>query len=444
MLDTLVLVPHEAFGLPVFGWGWALGIWLVVATAIACVQGRRSGWSAETWSSLPLFLAVAAMLVFLLPRFEETDASGVPIGLPIRGFGVMVTLGVMSGVGLSAYAARREGLDPEWIYSLAFWMVAVGGAGARLFYVVQYWHEYQRDTWGATLGEVANFTRGGLVVYGALIGALAAATWFLRTRRLPLLAMGDLIAPGMLVGLAWGRIGCFLHGCCFGGLCSVSALGVTFPYPSPPYEHQQAEGMFHGLRLRRDDAADGWRVVSVTPQGLADQAGVRAGEVVKSVNGERLTAFQQRRIPGQLFGPRLALEMEDGREVVWTVTEPPRRSLPVHPAQLYSSVHAALLALLLWMIYPYRRRDGEVFAWMITLYPIGRFFEELVRDDEPGRFGTPLTISQLISVALLMAAGGLWIWLWRRQAPRVALSEVARTAAAIAQQGSASSDRGKV
>jgi len=88
-------------------------------------------------------------------------------------------------------------------------------------------------------------------------------------------------------------------------------------------------------------------------------------------------------------------------------------------------VHAALLALLLWMIYPWRRRDGEVFAWMITLYPVGRFFEELVRDDEPGRLGTPLTISQLISVGLLVAALGLWYWLWRRPAERASFSHVA-------------------
>lgn len=422
MLDTLILIPHELRGLPIFGWGWALGIWLIVAITIAIVQGRRTGWSAETWSSLPLFLAVAAVIVFLLPRFEEFDADRLPIGLPIRGFGVMVTLGVMSGVGLSAYAARRQGLDPEHIYSLAFWMVAAGGIGARVFYVVQYWHEYQRDTWGETLSEVLNFTRGGLVVYGALVGALGAAAWYLWSRRLPLLAVGDLIAPGMLVGLMWGRIGCFLHGCCFGGLCSVTALGVTFPYPSPPYEHQQAEGVFHGLRLRRDDAAEGWRVVAVEENGPAQRAGVRAGELVRRINGESLAAFAERRVSARLFGPRLELVMEDGREVVWTLTEPPLRSRPVYPVQLYSSVHAALLALLLWMIHPWRRRDGEVFAWMLTLYPVGRFFEEMVRDDEPGRLGTPLTISQLISLGLFVAAIGLWLWLSRRPAERVSLA----------------------
>lgn len=417
MLDTLLLIPHEVRGLPIFGWGWAFGLWLVVAAAILFVQGRRTGGSGEIWGSLPLFLAIAAVIVFLLPRFEELDAEGRPIGLPIRGFGVMVTLGVLSGVGLSAYAARRQGLDPEQIYSLAFWMVAAGGIGARLFYVVQYWRDYQRESWGETLREVLNFTRGGLVVYGALAGALLAATWYVRTRRLPLLAIGDLIAPGMLVGLAWGRIGCFLHGCCYGGLCAVTALGVTFPYPSPPYEHQQAEGLFHGMRLRRDDSAQGWRVVSVDSTGPAHEAGLRAGELIKTINGESLTAFAQRRVPAQLLGPRLALVMDDGQERIWTLTELPRRSLPVHPAQLYSSLHAALLALLLWMIYPFRRRDGEVFAWMITLYPIGRFFEELVRDDEPGRLGTPLTISQLISVSLLGAAAALWVWLWKRGAP---------------------------
>lgn len=419
MLDVLLLIPHELGGLPVFGWGWALGVWLVVVTVVSIVQGRRCGWGPETWGSAPLFLAIGAAIVFVLPRMEEFDpATEAWIGLPIRGFGVMVTLGVMSGVGLSAYAARRAGLDQEHIYSLAFWMFLFGIIGARTFYVVQNWSEYQRETLGATLLEVVKFTQGGLVVYGALIGALAAGGWYLRSRRLPVLAIGDLIAPGMLVGLAWGRIGCFLHGCCFGGVCAIAPLGVSFPATSPPYEHQQAEGRFHGMQLRRDDAAGVWRVTAVDDSSEAAERGVRPGDRIVEINGRRLEEFAGRRIPARLLGPRLGLKFEDGREAAWSLPEMPARSRPVHPVQLYSSVHAALLALLLWAIYPYARRDGEVFAWMLTLYPIGRIFEELVRDDEPGRFGTALTISQWVSVGLLAGAAVLWAVVLRRPAVR--------------------------
>jgi len=60
---------------------------------------------------------------------------------------------------------------------------------------------------------------------------------------------------------------------------------------------------------------------------------------------------------------------------------------------------------------PFARRDGEVFALVLTLHPISRIVLEQIRIDEPPALGTPLSISQLVSIALLVAAGGLWWWL---------------------------------
>jgi phosphatidylglycerol:prolipoprotein diacylglycerol transferase len=94
----------------------------------------------------------------------------------------------------------------------------------------------------------------------------------------------------------------------------------------------------------------------------------------------------------------------------------PARSLPVHPTQLYSAIHAGLLAWFLWSWYPFRRRDGEVFALLITIYPISRFLLEIIRIDESAVFGTGLSISQNISLALLASAVGLWIYLLRKPA----------------------------
>ena len=60
------------------------------------------------------------------------------------------------------------------------------------------------------------------------------------------------------------------------------------------------------------------------------------------------------------------------------------------------------------MLYPFRRRDGEIFALLLTVHPISRFLLEMIRSDEPGQFGTPLTISQWISLAFLVLAAGFW------------------------------------
>jgi phosphatidylglycerol:prolipoprotein diacylglycerol transferase len=95
---------------------------------------------------------------------------------------------------------------------------------------------------------------------------------------------------------------------------------------------------------------------------------------------------------------------------------PPARSLPVSPAQIYAAINAAILALLLWAVYPFRPRDGFVIALLLTLYPLTRFLEEVIRTDEPGRFGTGLTIAQLVSLGLAGAVIPLWLYLWRQPA----------------------------
>ena len=87
-------------------------------------------------------------------------------------------------------------------------------------------------------------------------------------------------------------------------------------------------------------------------------------------------------------------------------------SLPVHPAQLYSALDAALLAWLAAAFTPFARRDGAVFALVLTLHPISRLLLEMIRIDEPGALGTSLSISQLISLLLLVLAAVAWGVLW--------------------------------
>ena len=66
---------------------------------------------------------------------------------------------------------------------------------------------------------------------------------------------------------------------------------------------------------------------------------------------------------------------------------------------------------------PLARRDGQVFALVLTLHPISRLLLEAIRVDEPPALGTPLSISQLVSLVLLAAAAALWWWTFQ-QPPR--------------------------
>lgn len=434
MRTTLFYIPHEFGGLTVFGLGWLLIGWILFSVGLLVVVSRKKPDTAgkEIAGYLPVLVIVGLAICFLLPMVEVTDSDGNPLGLPIRGYGLMVLLGVVAGVTLSAYQARRMGIHPEVILSLAFWFFVAGIVGARLFFIIEYWNQsFKSENFVDTLKAMFSVTEGGLVVYGALFGAVIAGFVFCRRRKLPVLAMADIVAPGMMLGLALGRIGCLMNGCCFGGVCHEDSfaypVAVTFPSAdppyipnnSPPYQRQLDEGQLEGIVIGdRDSAAEATPVItSVHPsltKGDAGGPGLRVGDVVTSINGERVTTIREARRALFLAGDRATIVTRDGRQAVWSL---PERSLPVHPTQIYSSISAALLCFFLWTLYPFRQRDGVVFAAMLTIYPLIRYLLEVIRVDEPAQFGSADTsISQWVSGVLLVAIVGLWIYILRQPA----------------------------
>ncbi len=425
-----------------------LSIWIGLCAGRLALVVYRRGWSKEFWNELPVMAAVAVVIAFVLPGLADDH------GLPIRGYGAMVFLGVVAGVTLAAYRARREGFDPEIIYSLAFWMCLGGIVGARLFYVVEYWHDFQKSTFGETIGAIINFTRGGLVVYGCFAGGAIAAVIFFARHKLPLLAMADVIAPAMTLGLALGRVGCFLNGCCYGGQCTLP-WAVQFPTESPVYESQLERGQFvlHGIHFqppkpsaprRAEEAAI---VQAVNENSAAAEAGVRAGDRLTAIevtppsqNRSRdylADATTDLRIPSKSIaaaqralaqieeaGAKVSMSVVDfeGKPAVrtWTLRQAspaPSASLPVHPAQLYSAIDALLITLFLLAWHPFRRHEGELIALLLTIYPVTRFFEEMIRTDELPVFGTGMSISQ--NASILMLAGAVVLWIYVLRSPRM-------------------------
>lgn len=409
MCSELIRIPYSWGGVPIFGFGVLLAIWAVVGLGGIALLLRKHGWTAEIWSFVPVLLFTAAAIVGLPRMFPE--------GLPIRGYGVMVLLGASLAVALATYRAKTVGLNPELIWSGAVWLLLGGVIGARLFYVVEYWDErFRTDNWLRTLGLILNFPEGGLVIYGALIGGLAALVLFTRKHRLPFLALIDLAAPSFAVGLALGRIGCLLNGCCYGGVADVPWT-VTFPPESLPYREQVETGQMHQFQLAPDPATRAPTVVKVDQASVANQAGLKVGDVPVVMNGVATLAMEAaadalvRAFHAQ---QGLAITLADGRTVDVPAIPIPPRSRPVHPAQIYSAITAGLIAWFLWAYYPHRRRDGEVFALMLTIYPVSRFLEEIIRTDEPAVFGTGLSISQNISLGIVVVVLGLWIYILRQ------------------------------
>ena len=262
-------------------------------------------------------------------------------------------------------------------------------------------------------------TEGGLVVFGGLFGGVLTWLLYCRFHRLSLLQVGDVIAPGMLIGLAFGRIGCLMNGCCFGGDCEIPRLGVTFPAGSPAYNRQLETGELLGLTYASglaDAKPDGPRVVqSVQPGSLAEKHGMAVGDRIDQIGIPQDIWFRAiKRDSLKVTDPVCAniLFSRVGRvPVVIPISELPDRSNPIHPTQIYSSINAFILALLLWFYYPFRRADGELMAWLLVLYPVARFLLEQIRTDELGVFGTSLSISQWVSILVFPIGLALLIYL---------------------------------
>ena len=165
---------------------------------------------------------------------------------------MMILLAVVSGTGLAVWRGRRAGVDPEMIFSLAFWMILPAIVGARAFYVTEYWSEqywpvYREKGLAALSWRVVNVAkrrtgRSTAAFFGGVAGhdRLLAASTACRV-----LATADLVAPSLMLGLAIGRIGCLLNGCCFGGPCDLP-WAVSFPRGSPPYVSQVAPASWMG------------------------------------------------------------------------------------------------------------------------------------------------------------------------------------------------------
>jgi len=312
---------------------------------------------------------------------------------------VMVLLGLLSGIGITVHRGRSLGISSDFIVGLGFWMMLGGVVGARTFYVIQKWDEFSSYAFGERLVAIIKLTEGGLVIYGGLIGGIVAGSVYCVMNRKPVRAFGDLIAPAFLIGYSFGRIGCLLNGCCFGGICTESLPTIQFPQGSGPYLVQLESGKLLGIELaKRQEGRDAWPATAarVDPASVADAAGIKAGDTITKIRPYQVPYDSQ---TDPAAAPKVIAEVGVAQSTITFLPEQlPPRSLPVHPSQIYAALNAALLCWLIWCLQPWPRWDGMTFLVAILLYAISRFLLEGIRSDEGGQLGTSLSIAQWISV----------------------------------------------
>ncbi len=308
------------------------------------------------------------------------------VHLTVPGYGLMMVVGFLLAVWVIRRLSREITPDPQFITNAALYSLIAGVLGARLFFVVHYFYKFKGD-----LLSVFAIWRGGVELLGGVLLAIAVIFFYLWYHKLPVRRYLDILAIGLMLALVFGRIGCFLNGCCFGKPTNLP-WAVCFPYQHPILTHSPA---YHS---------------QVHP------------------NLDRNRPDPQLKLPADFFGylgadgkwyPDLKPYDQLTPEQKQMVDKGPYRCLPVHPTQLYSSANGALLALILYLFW--RRgqkalkskdpkklltKPGCTFALMFILYGITRFFIEFVRDDNPFEFDA-ITISQNISIAMIVVGVAL-------------------------------------
>jgi phosphatidylglycerol:prolipoprotein diacylglycerol transferase len=150
-------------------------------------------------------------------------------GFELYTFGALVALAFVFAFFWMFRRAKAVGDDPNIYLDAAVWLIIAALVGARLFYILFFPEIFWADPLGTLFGQ------GGLVWYGGMVGVILAVLFFTKRRGLNLWRFSDVMVPPAALGLAIGRIGCFMAGCCFGGPCEVSWLAVYYPHSHPSY-----------------------------------------------------------------------------------------------------------------------------------------------------------------------------------------------------------------
>ena len=304
------------------------------------------------------------------------------IHLTIWTYGPMLVTGFLVALFLLRRLARRVAQNPDHITNVALYALISGVIGARIFYVVHHFSQFRGDPWWSVFAV----WQGGLEFVGGLILGVIVIVVYLLRHRLSVRLYLDMLAIGLTLGLCFGRMGCFMRGCCFGKATDVP-WAVRFPYDSPAYNSQVRP---NSERNRPHPQLD-----------LPAQYFGYTGE-----DGQTWFYVDEAHKFGANLKPPVLLTDQER----YDVTKGLYRCLPVHPTQLYSSANALLLCVILLLFWQRfgLTWPGCTFGLMFILYGFSRLWLEFFRDDNPFEsawwsLSDNLTVSQSVGIYILVS-----------------------------------------
>lgn len=160
-----------------------------------------------------------------------------PFGFAIYSYSAVLILSFILSVFLAIYLAKKRGpTDAEYVQELAMWGIIWGLVGSRLGWVLWEFDQYWADPI-----RIFNLREGGMTILGGIILPTLVLTFTCHRRGISVRNVLDGFAAPLLLGMAIGRFGCVLHGCCFGAVCDVDFPGAL-TYPSGSFEPGLALG----------------------------------------------------------------------------------------------------------------------------------------------------------------------------------------------------------
>jgi phosphatidylglycerol---prolipoprotein diacylglyceryl transferase len=156
--------------------------------------------------------------------------------LKIHSYGVMILIACFAALAIGVWRARRDQVDPNSVYELAAWLFLGGAVGARGIYVIAHPESVY------SVGDIFRSWQGGNNFYGCILGGLTGSILYWLRRPFPFRRMADAAALAVATGIAIGRIGCLLNGCCYGAVSNLP-WAVTFPAGSHAWVRQVDAGL---------------------------------------------------------------------------------------------------------------------------------------------------------------------------------------------------------
>lgn len=149
-------------------------------------------------------------------------------GKDIHYYGIFIALGFLAATGIMLWKRKRAGMTKDQVFDLAMLALFTGILGARALHVIEKWKEHRGIMWIFRIDE------GGLVFYGGFILAITCVMIYARRKKISVPALLDVTAPGIAIAHAFGRLGCYLQGCCFGKTAWDSSCAIRFPLDPKP------------------------------------------------------------------------------------------------------------------------------------------------------------------------------------------------------------------